>query len=117
MRDLRLAGPAEATPGHAGSGEWRGVGSYSAGEPGRPHPGRDVPAGWQASRAGPAQKGRSSSSASSASGKSSNDSFPLGAAAAALTLPADENASEPSARPDSMMSSRAVISVVARSWP
>ncbi len=59
------------------------------------------------------QNGRSSSSASSASGKSSNDSLPLGAAAAAPTLLAGVyDDSDPSDRPESMISSRAVISVV-----
>ena len=60
----------------------------------------------------PAQNGRSSSSASSASGKSSNASLPLGAAAPAATLLGAEKASAPSPLPDSRISSRPLISVV-----
>src|SRR5512132_1106522 len=65
-----------------------------------------------------AQNGRSSSSASSASGKSSNDSLPLGAAAAApaaTLLGAEYEDSDPSDRPESMISSRAVVPGVALS--
>jgi hypothetical protein len=60
------------------------------------------------------QNGRSSSSASSASGASSNDLSPLTGPAPALA-PAgtfDEKLSEPSPRPESRISSRALISVV-----
>src|SRR6266545_1480652 len=103
-----------------GSGEWRGVGRYpaerKAGETLEISP-ASAPAALATAGA---QNGRSSSSASSASGKSSNDSLPLGAAAAApaaTLLGAEYEDSDPSERPESMISSRAVISVVYRVWP
>src|SRR5687767_14567707 len=60
------------------------------------------------------QNGRSSSSASSASGTASNDSAPLepAAPAAPAATRGAEKLSEFSPRPESRMSSRALISVV-----
>ena len=99
--------PALANGG--GSGDIRGRNE----KPARPPRSRRHPHHRMATAG--AQNGRSSSSASSASGKSSNDSLPLGAAAAApaaTLLGAEYEDSDPSPRPESRISSRAVISVV-----